>query len=232
MDISLITSWCRRVWRRASLLGVYIRAVFMLWITGRASTWECITGTFPARVSTWTIQRILCFREPPAPEDEPYDLDFLEIDPTSIDVKEVDQAALDVLVSRNVPSDWTSWRIEIRCQRGPMKRRVVIRRGEPVHLLAELKTARPYRVLGCMMHFGVDSDHHPLDIKSRFDKYIVVPYRTFLARDIFPFDDHHNMPGCMTLRTFVTDDYGTSRFENHDYAFCSDTDVRASCWSS
>lgn len=204
----------------------------MLWFMGRASTWECLTGTFPARVATWSIQRILCFREPPPSEDEPCDLDFVEIDPTSVDVASVDQATLDDLVSSRVPDTWTSWRVELRCQRGSMKRRVVVRRKEPVHLLAELKTARPYRVLGCMMHFGVDSDHHPIDIKSRFDKYIVVPYRALFARDLFPFDDHYNMPGCITLRTFMTDDYGTSRFSNRDYAFCTDKDLRASCWSS
>lgn len=70
----------RRMWHRLSLGYVYVQAVVVLWLTGRASVAECLTGRFRTRVSPWTISRVMCFREPPVTDDDdPYDLDYIEI---------------------------------------------------------------------------------------------------------------------------------------------------------
>jgi hypothetical protein len=214
MDVS---SLCRK----ASLWLVYIRAVFRVWITGKASLWDCLTGNFKIRASSWRITRVLVFREPPPESGEVYDSDYVELESGLVDPN-----ALDATVRRYVPESWDSWRVELRCQRGSLKRRLVIRRGEPLHLWSELKTPRYYKVMSCIMDFGALSDHVPVDIKDRFDKYIMVPYRRFCPRDMFPVDDHENMPGSVRVR-IATD----QRIINREFYFSEDVDMSAACSS-
>ena len=208
--------------RKASLSLVYIKAVFRVWITGKASLWDCLTGNFTLRASSWRITRILVFREPPPESGEVYDSDYFELEPDMVHV-----TSLDASIRKYVPSSWDSWRVELRCQRGPMKRRLVVRRGEPIHLWSELKTPRFYRVMSCVMDFGVLSDHHPVDIKDRFDKYVMVPYRRFYPRDMFPVDDHENMPGSVRVRIATG-----QKIINREFYFSEDVDMSAACSSS
>jgi hypothetical protein len=220
-----------RLCRKASLAVVYIKAVFRVWITGQASLWDCITGNFKLRAASWRVTRIMVFREPPPESGEVYDSDYVELEPglvniESLDAKALDANTLDASVQRYIPESWDSWRVEIRCQRGSKKRRLVVRRGEPIHLWSELKTPPLYRVMSCVMDFGYLSDHTPIDIKDRFEKYIMVPYRRFYARDMFPVDDHQDMPGSVRLRLATG-----QKIINREFYFCDDVDMSAACLS-
>lgn len=211
----------RRMWHRLSLGYVYVQAVVVLWLTGRASVAECLTGRFRTRVSPWTISRVMCFREPPVTDDDdPYDLDYIEIPTDGITFDNLGSR-----VHREIPEGWRDWRVEVRCARGhTQKRRLVYRRGELIHALAELRQRRPYRVLTATARFG---DSGSVDVHDRVSKYIIVPYRALYARDIYPMDDHSNLRGTLFLRV-VSD----NRLVVREYAFHEDVDLREAFASS
>lgn len=215
--ISISREW-RRFWRRVVLAYVYLKAVIVLWITGRASIGECVTGRFKTRAASWRVVRALCFREPPVDSDEaPYPLDFMELQ--AVDINNVQES-----VRRQIPGDWTRWKLELRCERGQQKRRLVMRDGEPIHVMAELRQTKPYRVLTATASFSGGAG---VDIRDRVEKYVIVPHRRFYPRDFFPMDDQSAMPGTLSLRTA-----SDTRIHQQDYAFAEDVDVRASCASS
>jgi hypothetical protein len=208
----------RRFWRRAVLAWIYLKAVATLWLTGRATIIECWTGRFHTRAASWRIVRALCFREPPVHEGcEPYPLDFMELE--DVDIDNVEESVL-----RQIPDEWTTWKVELRCERGTQKRRLVMRQGEPIHVFSELRQSKPYRVLTASATFG---EGPSLDLTDRVDKYVVVPHRQLYPRDLFPMDDQTDMPGTLFLRTVVG-----NRIIQRDYAFAQDIDLRASFASS
>jgi len=210
----------RKVYSKTRLLVVYVRAVVMLWLTGRVSLYECVAGDFTAtlRATTWKVYRVLVFREPPVggDDDEPYELDFIELHPDIVDRDRVMDS-----IEPHVPFDWDHWKVEIRCCRGLVKRRLVIRRGESVSLMREVRTPTPYKILTAVASFGAGCS---VDVQDRMEKYVIVPHRVLYPRDIFPMDDQYEMPGTLLLRTKV----GTDRVTVFDYAFGKDEDVRPS----
>lgn len=175
------------VWQRASLAWIYVRTLAMLFLTGRASLVECLTGRFKPRASRWRVRKVLCFREPPRDEDDdPYDLDYVTLDHTLMDLSRV--SVLDREVARHIPMDWDNWKVEIRCERGSRKRRLVVRKGEAVDVARDLAAPKRYIVVSAVLESP--ETFQPVDITDRLEKYVVVGHRALLARDLFPMDDH------------------------------------------
>lgn len=204
-----------KIYVKARLASAYVKAVISLWVSGRASIYECVTGDFKRslRAATWRVYRVLVFREPPLGDDEPYELDFIEIHPDSVDRERVMDS-----IEPHVPFDWDHWKVEIRCSRGLQKRRLVVRRGESISLMRELRTPKQYRILTAVVSFGNGCS---LDVMDRMNKYVVVQHRTLYPRDIFPLDDQYDMPGSLMLRTVT----GTRLCVN-EYKFSKDVDMR------
>lgn len=214
---------CTLLRTKAILAYVYLKACLYLVLTGKASLSECLTGDFRLRASHWVLKRALCFREPlRRGDDSPYDLDFIVLDHTDLDLE---RDSLDSSVIAQIPPEWTDWKVELRFARGDKKRRLVVRRREHVDIRKELSGRRNYVTVCALMYRSEDTP--PVDVKSRFDKYVVVPHRRMYARDIFPMDDPDSFDlGCvsLSLKTACGD-----RFVNRLYSLVEDDDLRDSC---
>jgi hypothetical protein len=141
-----------------------------------------------------------------------------------MELQGVDMNNVEASVLRQIPDEWTTWKVELRCERRSQKRRLVMRQGEPIDVMSELRQARPYRVLTATATFG---EGPPLNVIDRVDKYVVVPHRRLYPRDLFPMDDQTDMPGILCLRIV-----SGNRILQRDYAFAQDMDLRASFASS
>ena len=224
-----VSRWYRRVALRATLFFLYIKTVASLFLQGKASVWQCLTGEFHPKASYWEITKVLCFREPPRTDEDSYDLDFIVLDPSDMDL--YDSASLEDAIESQIPDDWDDWKVEIRCTRGARKRRLVVRCGETVDPIHELSQRRDYMtvsatVMDCHMEPG-DLDSHGLSVdsvRSRVDKYVVVKHRALYARDIFPMDDPTTSSYTLVLKTVCGD-----RVVDASYPMTGDHDLRPSC---
>lgn len=219
----------RKVALRATLMFLYIRAVIGLFVKGKATLWQCLTGQFHPKASHWVVTKILCFREPPRTDEDSYDLDFTVLDPSEMDLDYPE--TLQDQIESQIPPNWTDWKVEIRCTRGSKKRRLVVRRGETVDPLHELSERRDYMTVSAtVMEYHMDPsdiDSHGMgvdSVTSRIDKYVVVPHRAMYARDIFPMDDPTMSPYTLVLKTVCED-----RVVDAVYPMTGDHDIRPSC---
>lgn len=166
---------------------VYINR-FIRWLFGM--------GRQKVRVAPWRVVRAYLIREPPVEVTggEPYDWDFLDITGHTeyIDYKD---AGWKQRLARVVPEEWDAWRVEIRCERGAMKRRLVVRStdDEDMQFPEECKGASNRRVIqghGVLLGatLAVPGGEY-VDITDRVKKYVIHPERRLLPRDLFPLDD-------------------------------------------
>lgn len=222
------TSWTRRLIARATLVAVYLKTLLILVITGKASLWECVTGQFRPRASPWRVTKMLCFREPPRDDDEdPYATDYVVLDHSSMDMSRL--RSLDIEVLRRVPPEWENWKVEIRCQRGTKKRRLVVRKGECVDMFGELAARPDHLTVSAVLESP--ETFQPLDVKDRVAKYVVSEHRPLYARDLFPVDDHAALRsrfGHLRLRTACGDRF-VERYLPFDAVGTADCDLRGSC---
>ena len=139
------------------------------------------------RVTKWRVVRAYLIRECPGDD---YDWAFKNITDLDIDYSHPDWK---LAVRDAVPPEWTGWRLELRCQRGPSKKRIVVRSNEDMQFPQECISAARRRSMRGRSMLSSATLATPsgkfLDVTDRVKKYITSQGRVLRARDLFPLDD-------------------------------------------
>jgi len=136
----------------------------------------------------WTITSIFLIREPPSPEGEPYEDDFVALDHSLIDIR----GDWKQDVRRFVPGHWDAWKVEIRAIRGHTKRRLIVRHDEDMNFDRDI--CRNDKIISsAYLHTPTSS----INITSKARKYATHPNRRVKAHDFFVFDDYDTLRGCV-----------------------------------
>lgn len=109
--------------------------------------------------------------------------DFIVLDPSSMRLD-----ALEADVRAQIPPQWTHWKAEVRVQRGTVKRRILFRDGNDVHVAADILDSPRVITAELVRPCGKASD-----VKSRVRKYENSLHRIRKGEDLFPFSDHEPM---------------------------------------
>jgi hypothetical protein len=141
----------------------------------------------------WNITSMFLIREPPAPEGEPYDDDFITLDYSTIQLD--GDWKRDVL--RHVPNHWDEWKVEIRAIKGHKKRRIVVRHDEDMDFYKDIEK-NDTMILSAYLNTPQGS----INITDKARKYVTHPSRRVKAHDYFIFDDYDTLRGCdVQIRT-------------------------------
>jgi hypothetical protein len=119
------------------------------------------------------------------PSDEVSEVvpDFIVLDPSSMRLD-----ALEADVRAQIPPQWTHWKAEVRVQRGTVKRRILFRDGNDVHVAADILDSPRVITAELVRPCGKASD-----VKARVRKYQNSLHRIRKGEDLFPFSDHEPM---------------------------------------
>lgn len=119
------------------------------------------------------------------PSDEVSEVvpDFIVLDPSSMRLD-----ALEADVRAQIPPQWTHWKAEVRVQRGTVKRRILFRDGNDVHVAADILDSPRVVAAELVRPCGKASD-----VKARVRKYENSLHRIRKGEDLFPFSDHEPM---------------------------------------
>lgn len=119
------------------------------------------------------------------PSDEVSEVvpDFIVLDPSSMRLD-----ALEADVRAQIPPQWTHWKAEVRVQRGTVKRRILFRDGNDVHVAADILDSPRVITAELVRPCGKASD-----VKARVRKYENSLHRIRKGEDLFPFSDHEPM---------------------------------------
>ena len=109
--------------------------------------------------------------------------DFIVLDPSSMRLD-----ALEADVRAQIPPQWTHWKAEVRVQRGTVKRRILFRDGNDVHVAADILDSPRVITAELVRPCGKASD-----VKARVRKYENSLHRIRKGEDLFPFSDHEPM---------------------------------------
>ena len=159
----------------------FVCAVFLT-IKITLAEWFGLTKPKPS-LKRWQVTRIYLFCEP---NDTPLDDDAAEVvDATrfyDVDALTTGDEIIEH-VTPYVPSDWPSWRCEIRFQKGECKRRAVVRHGESFDV-SELNCLRSTRFspkarlcTAWMTSQRKATKGKRIDVTERVEKYIMSPSR-------------------------------------------------------
>jgi len=164
----------------AAILYLRIRIV-------RVFRWALNLPEPTIRVTPWRVVRVYIIRES---VPEAYEWDFKNITDYEIDYSRKDWKDC---VQELVPAHWPDWRLELRCRKGALKKRIVVRSDEEMRFPLECKGSPRRRTMeGRGMLLGAilaTPSGEYLDITNRVKKYVISPGRVLRPRDIFPLDD-------------------------------------------
>jgi len=200
----------------------FVCAVFLT-IKITLAEWFGLNKPKPS-LKRWQVTRIYLFCEP---NDTPLDDDAAEVvDVTrfyDVDALTTGDEIIEH-VTPYVPSDWPSWRCEIRFQKGECKRRAVVRHGESFDV-SELNCLRSTRFspkarlcTAWMTSQRKSTKGKRIDVTERVEKYIMSPSRFLHPLDIFPFDLQEELVECFgSLHVNTVSATGT--LQTHEFSF-------------
>jgi len=179
----------KKTMRQLHILAIctYSYVIYMLWLIKFK-----LIGP-PSR--EWSITSIFLIREPPSPEGEPYEDDFITLDHSLIDVQ--GDWKRDVL--RFVPKHWDSWKLEIRAIRGHKKRRMIVRHDEDMDFQRDIGRDDTM-ILSAYLNTPTSS----INITQKARKYATHPNRRVKAHDYFVFDDYDTLRGSEVEIRYLT----------------------------
>lgn len=186
---SAASAMMKKSMRQLHILAIctYSYVIYMLWLIK--------FKLIGPQSREWTVTSIFLIREPPSPEGEPYDDDFVSLDHSLIDVR--GDWKRDIL--RFVPKHWDAWKVEIRAIRGHTKRRLIVRHDEDMDFDRDM-SRNDMMILSAYLNTPSSS----INITSKARKYATHPDRRVKAHDYFVFDDYDTLRGCEVEIRYLT----------------------------